>query len=79
MTYPQSTWLTDLRETAQDLRQDLVLLEAMALRLEQPEGLTRVSREELFQSLWRAVDYLSQHTMELARLEALIAPPTPPG
>lgn len=78
MIYSQSNWLTDFRETAQDLRLDLVLLEAMVLRLEQSEALTRISQEKQYQSLWRAVDCLSQHTMELARLEELIAPHTPP-
>ncbi len=83
MMQAQSTWFTDFCETAQDLRQDVVLLEAMALRLEESGGLTWASRDEVFQTLWRALDYLSQHAADLGslarRLEEVSGPPTPAG
>lgn len=65
----EPNWLQNLQETAEELLQDVVLLEAMDLRMEQPlSRMTNVSREVLTQTRQRTMDYLSQHACDLYHL-----------
>lgn len=68
----EPNWLQNLQETAEELLQDVVLLEAMDLRMEQPlPRMTNVSREILTQTHQRIMDYLSQHAADLYRLSQI--------
>lgn len=59
-----TNWLNDFDETCQAIREDAVLLEALAAYLSDRGGSPLLSR-----TLTRLTDYLDQHTVDLCGLE----------
>ena len=57
---------TELRETINDIIQDVILVEAMTLRMEQRStAMADLPRELVEQTFDRVLDYLSQHALDL--------------
>ena len=57
---------TELRETINDIIQDVVLVEAMTLRMEQRStAMADLPQELMEQTFGRVLDYLSQHALDL--------------
>lgn len=63
-------WVDDFWETSEALLQDVILLEAMALRLEREESCMLQTTAELREdTCMRLLNYLSQHADELFVLQ----------
>ena len=57
---------TELYETINDIIQDVILIEAMTLRMEQHStAMADLPQELMAQTLARVLDYLSQHAFDL--------------
>lgn len=57
---------TELRETINDIIQDVILIEAMTLRMEQRStAMADLPQELMEQTFCRVLDYLSQHALDL--------------
>ena len=57
---------TELQETINDIIQDVILVEAMTLRMEQRStAMADLPRELVEQTFDRVLDYLSQHALDL--------------
>ena len=57
---------TEFYETINDIIQDVILIEAMTLRMEQHSTATAdLPQEFMDQTFQRVLDYLSQHTFDL--------------
>lgn len=57
---------TELYETINDIIQDVILIEAMTLRMEQRStAIADLPREFMDQTFQRVLDYLSQHAFDL--------------
>ena len=57
---------TELRETINDIIQDVILIEAMTLRMEQRStAMADLPQELMEQTFSRVLDYLSQHAFDL--------------
>ena len=59
---------SDLQETINDIIEDVILLEAILLRMEQHSGAADFPRQRLESALGRVQDYLSQHAFDLHTL-----------
>lgn len=60
---------TELYETINDIIQDVVLIEAMTLRMEQHStAMADLPQELMAQTFARVLDYLSQHAFDLHML-----------
>jgi len=57
---------TELQETINDIIQDVILVEAMTLRMGQRStAMADLPQELMEQTFSRVLDYLSQHTFDL--------------
>ena len=57
---------TELYETINDIIQDVILIEAMTLRMEQHStAMADLPQELMAQTFARVLDYLSQHAFDL--------------
>ena len=57
---------TELSETLNDIMEDVILLEAMHLRMEQRStAMADLPAEQIEQAFARVLDHLSQHTFDL--------------
>ena len=60
---------TELYETINDIIQDVILIEAMTLRMEQHStAMADLPQELMAQTFARVLDYLSQHAFDLHML-----------
>ena len=58
--------ITELNETINDIIQDVILVEAMTLRMEQRStAMADLPQELMEQTFARVLDYLSQHALDL--------------
>ena len=79
-------WINEFQQTSSDILQDTLLLEGMVLRMEQAKPyMAHVPQEELEESFFRLLNYLSQHAEDLSMLgrrlcqEVTGVPATAPG
>ena len=68
MEIQPTSWLEDFEETCQDIQEDALLLQALAICLQ------NVGDSVFSATLKRVSDYLSQHVHELHRLEKRFRP-----
>ncbi|MCI8304423.1 MAG: hypothetical protein HFF52_07335 [Lawsonibacter sp.] len=75
MMIDKTSWLEDFDETTQDILEDALLLDALSAYLSSGREFTRGERADyLPQAFQRLCSHLSQHAMELHRLEKRLFP-----
>ncbi len=75
MKLPQTSWLESFEETCQDILEDAFLLDALSVYLFCDKPLLHDGQaEQIPMVLHRLSGYLSQHALELRRLEKRLEP-----